>query len=118
MGRIKFRNIRRLCELCNTNLQVPAGKYPDGTIKYKKFCNKCKKQKAKFNLSYKNSNVFDLRINKTCEKCGFIPEFIGQLDVHHKDCNHKNNNLDNLQILCANCHRLVHYEIRVKKESV
>lgn len=41
-----------------------------------------------------------------CEKCGFqtwnglpIP-----LELHHKDGNHYNNQLDNLQILCPNCH--------------
>jgi 5-methylcytosine-specific restriction endonuclease McrA len=28
------------------------------------------------------------------------------LDVDHKDGKHKNNSEDNLQTLCANCHRL------------
>lgn len=41
-----------------------------------------------------------------CEKCGFIPVHYCQLDVHHVDNNHSNNSLDNLQTLCANCHRL------------
>jgi 5-methylcytosine-specific restriction endonuclease McrA len=29
-----------------------------------------------------------------------------QLDVDHIDGNHRNNNPENLQTLCANCHRL------------
>ena len=41
-----------------------------------------------------------------CEDCGFIPEHPCQLDVDHKDGNHSNNSEDNLQTLCANCHRL------------
>ena len=31
-----------------------------------------------------------------------------QLELHHKDNNHENNSLDNLTILCPNCHALVH----------
>lgn len=30
------------------------------------------------------------------------------LELHHKDCNHYNNQLDNLQILCSNCHTQIH----------
>jgi len=41
-----------------------------------------------------------------CEKCGFVPEWMGQLDVDHIDGDKSNNNEDNLMTLCANCHRL------------
>jgi 5-methylcytosine-specific restriction endonuclease McrA len=34
------------------------------------------------------------------------------LELHHLDCNHSNNHLDNLQILCANCHSIAHLKIR------
>lgn len=44
----------------------------------------------------------------TCERCGFVPEHIGQLDVHHIDGNHDNNDPANLRTLCANCHRLTY----------
>ena len=43
-----------------------------------------------------------------CELCG-ISEWRGiklPLELHHKDCNHFNNNFDNLQILCPNCHSI------------
>jgi hypothetical protein len=45
-------------------------------------------------------------VGSICERCGFIPEDCCQLDVHHKDKDHKNNKQENLITLCANCHRL------------
>ena len=45
-----------------------------------------------------------------CERCG-LSEWMGlpiPLELHHIDFNHYNNNLDNLQILCSNCHMQVH----------
>ena len=41
-----------------------------------------------------------------CEICG-LTEWNGKpipLELHHIDCNHYNNEFDNLQILCPNCH--------------
>lgn len=43
-----------------------------------------------------------------CERCG-CDEWLGQpipLELHHKDGNHYNNKLNNLEILCPNCHAL------------
>jgi ribosomal protein S27AE len=46
-------------------------------------------------------------VKKTfCEKCGFLAEHECQLDIDHIDGNRKNGSLENLQTLCANCHRL------------
>jgi 5-methylcytosine-specific restriction endonuclease McrA len=41
-----------------------------------------------------------------CELCGFTAAWTGQLDVDHIDGDRDNNELTNLQTLCANCHRL------------
>ena len=41
-----------------------------------------------------------------CEQCGFVAIHAVQLDVDHIDGNHMNNQVTNLQTLCANCHRL------------
>ena len=41
-----------------------------------------------------------------CENCG-LTEWMGQpikLEVHHKNGDRSNNELDNLQLLCPNCH--------------
>ena len=43
---------------------------------------------------------------RECEQC-HNTLWLGQpinLEIHHKDGNHNNNLLDNLQLLCPNCH--------------
>lgn len=45
-----------------------------------------------------------------CECCG-LSVWMGKpipLELHHKDFNHRNNDLNNLQILCSNCHMQAH----------
>lgn len=64
-------------------------------------------------------------INKPpiCEICGTYSEG-RNLHVHHKDRNRKNNNLENLQVVCCLCHNnIIHprerdYLGRFKKEVV
>ena len=54
-------------------------------------------------------NLINLRGNK-CERCG-LSEWMGMkipLELHHKDNNHYNNKLDNLMIVCSNCHMQLH----------
>jgi hypothetical protein len=41
-----------------------------------------------------------------CRRCGFVPEDLCQLTVDHIDRDHSNNDKDNLQTLCGNCHYL------------
>jgi predicted HNH restriction endonuclease len=49
------------------------------------------------------------QMSDACERCGFEPEIEQQLEIHHKDQNPGNNIPENLQTLCANCHRFVHF---------
>ena len=42
-----------------------------------------------------------------CGRCGYSK--IEILHVHHKDRNRGNNNLDNLELICPNCHYEEHY---------
>jgi 5-methylcytosine-specific restriction endonuclease McrA len=44
-----------------------------------------------------------------CAACGFVAEWAGQLDMDHIDGDRLNNVEENLQTLCANCHRLKTY---------
>lgn len=43
-----------------------------------------------------------------CEKCNF-KEFPEILQVHHKNRNRKDNSIDNLEVLCPNCHHKEHF---------
>lgn len=42
-----------------------------------------------------------------CERCGYSK--IEILQIHHIDRNPQNNNLDNLSLICPNCHFEEHY---------
>lgn len=50
--------------------------------------------------------MLEERGNK-CEKCGYAKYEI--LHVHHIDRNRNNNNLENLALVCPNCHYEEHY---------
>ncbi len=53
-----------------------------------------------------------------CEKCN-NKEWMGQeltLELHHKDGNKYNNVLENLEILCPNCHSLTPNHSKKKKK--
>jgi len=72
------------------------------------FCNrKCMAQamnKATYSsLSYSRSRATKT-MREACEICGST----GVRHVHHKDGNPLNNTPENLQTLCASCHRLSH----------
>ena len=47
-----------------------------------------------------------VRGNK-CERCGFEKYEI--LQIHHKDKDRDNNELENLELICPNCHSEEHY---------
>ena len=84
------------CKNCKINeRQVKKIKGKIYTLKNCRTCDRIKYEKPY--LSFRKDY---------CEFCGFIPVNMCQLDVDHIDGNHKNNNKNNLQTLCSNCHRL------------
>lgn len=101
----------RFCIRCNIN-KIP--------LSNKKFCStSCwedysyVEKENKFlegeviDISIKSAKKTLLKLKgRNCWCCG-LAEWVGNpipLDIHHIDGNHKNNKLDNLQILCKNCH--------------
>jgi len=62
------------------------------------------------------------KANYKCEICGWgkINPYNGTypLEIHHKDGNYKHNTLDNLQVLCPNCHSLTDTYKSMNKDSV
>lgn len=110
-------HVRPLCKVCNKNLCVMQarrfGLKKDGTPYYHSKCSTCMKRErtARGNqyahhTGYRKEALRARGPNPTCEYCGFEPLHLGQLDVDHIDGNHKNHEPSNLQVLCANCHRL------------
>lgn len=64
-----------------------------------------------YGKAMKARNMFDALVNlrgRKCERCG-NSHWLGQeitLEVHHKDGDSLNNKLNNLELLCPNCHAL------------
>ena len=86
----------------------------------KKTCNRSCANKYRAGIKYKVNSSRDkvkaqrsIKIKlltergKKCERCGYNKYDI--LNVHHKDRNRNNNNLDNLELICPNCHSEEHY---------
>jgi 5-methylcytosine-specific restriction endonuclease McrA len=108
---------RPLCNVCNIKKTRISDYRKDGSIRFKKKCDKCSpnyKKKLARKAELKRTRKYGGYHKKSfCEYCSFKALDSCQLDVDHIDGNHKNNNLDNLQTLCANCHRL---KTKVNKE--
>ena len=78
----------------------------------RKYCSKaCVNKENKKTFKPKFSTVRKTMISrgmiKKCNRCGYEDE-ISILGVHHKDRNRNNNEIDNLEVLCPNCHSLEH----------
>ncbi len=82
-----------------------------GFTLYRKYCNK--HSKSNYEKSYRKYKA------EKCCSCGFVPVHSCQLDVDHIDGNKQNNSIENLQTLCANCHRLKTHQNKdyYKKEA-
>lgn len=71
-------------------------------------CEKCRRQSHTDNSRQRSHRRLKQEVARTtgCVMCGFIPVHLCQLDVDHKNGDYRDNSPDNVQVLCANCHRL------------
>lgn len=99
------------CVVCGTLIQAHENK---------KTCSRSCANKNRAGVHYrtgsskdkvKDQRAIKLRVfaakGEKCERCAYDKKEI--LNVHHKDRNHGNNDLDNLELLCPNCHAEEHY---------
>lgn len=86
---------KKTCSRSCSNINRAGIKYKIGSPK-----DKVKSQLAlKIRLAQKRG--------RKCERCGF--EIYEILQVHHRDRDRSNNELNNLELLCPNCHAKEHY---------
>lgn len=57
-----------------------------------------------------------LETRKACTICGYS-QFQDALDIHHIDMDRRNNQNQNLVVLCCNCHSVIHRRIRKRYGS-
>lgn len=80
----------------------------DKQLDYSHFTGNTVKQNELLSSSvYLKKRLYELRGYK-CESCG-LTQWLDQsipLELHHKDGNRNNNDLNNLILLCPNCHAL------------
>lgn len=102
------------CEFCGKKKEITP--YDFKVAKTKKFfCSKNHQRLAQFshngidyhcnytNGEYNYRKVAFRRLPNKCELCGY-DEDIRILEVHHIDSDRSNNIIENLMILCPNCH--------------
>ncbi len=92
-------HVRGLCVRCGERPQRRLSRTKQGMSLYSALCGRC--AKAQF-----GRDKFKLFKGPRCDACGFEPVNLCQLDVDHINCDRSDNRPENLQTLCANCHRL------------
>jgi len=99
------------CIICGSLILAGANKKTCGRV-----CANKNRAGIKYKISSPKDKVKSQRSLKTrllkqrggcCERCDYSK--IQILQVHHKDRNRENNKLENLALICPNCHAEEHY---------
>lgn len=102
---------RVICPICSKRLtrrRVIKNRVYDNSL-----CDICRRKKngkpeqsgkALVSVFARTSNLTRENLNH-CSQCGWF----GYCEVHHKDRNRTHNTLDNLDVLCPNCHTDKHF---------
>lgn len=82
---------------------------------YRPWCRSCRTRRAGRQHASGALQRRFLRIRSVCrcEACGLSHSDPSFFDVHHRDGNHRNNDVLNLAVVCPNCHREAHLGSRL-----
>ena len=83
------------CEVCGKTACAKNGKYCS---------NECWQSTRSISVDYRK--IAFGAYDQECSCCGY--SYTPALEIHHIDKDRSNNSVDNLTIVCANCHLLVH----------
>lgn len=104
LSNINERTRTALCEACGPTTIRIRNSSRSGSAKWKCNGTRSREKRERKNNSYRR------HCKDHCERCPYKtrdPVLRRDLDVHHKDGDHYNDDPANLETLCANCHRLV-----------
>jgi 5-methylcytosine-specific restriction endonuclease McrA len=87
-------------------------KFLSAPSKKRKYCsraciNKSAIENWQGDFSTVRKNMKRRGLLNSCQRCGF-DQNAQILGVHHKDRNRSNNSMENLEVLCPNCHSIEH----------
>lgn len=116
----QYNCIKKICPTCQNVFYVSnsrikriycsdlCAKVSHANIKQRRLQTKLYNRLHRQNPTSKTLRKFMFSIKpKKCEICGY-DEYDFCLDIHHIDKNCLNNDIENLKILCAICHRKLH----------
>lgn len=122
---------KRKCYICKEIYKLNADNFPKSNKKdyngFRYICKKCMRQKGSWSNLRDRREKFIKDRNFTCAYCGLKNNNFAFFDIHHiKSYRHTgkhrkrfiraNENFNNLQLLCPNCHRLKTINKRYKWE--
>ena len=102
-GRPLVPKIKKTCPVCSSEFNTEPR--PEGEqITCSRSCSNTYFRTKEGAFSYRERAL--KKYGAVCFSCGFTN--LLALEVHHKDKNRDNNSIENLVVLCANCHRIAH----------
>lgn len=104
-GRPLVPKVEKICPVCNNKFKTEPRKVDEQvTCSYSCSNTYFRTKEEPTVYTYRQRALSHYK--SCCGRCGFTN--ILALEVHHKDRNRNNNTMDNLEVLCANCHKIEH----------
>lgn len=121
----------RLCYKCKKNIKTEDFHHRRGKAYSSSYCKSCTTEQTLERIRKLKSLMIEYK-GGCCQRCGY-DKYQGALEFHHLDHKEKDFNpshlrkyrfdnrtkseLDKCILVCANCHREIHYEIKQKEKE-